>query len=429
MIAPVIPENEAARQADLDSLQMQHGCEDRYDRITRLVTQIFKVPHSTISMVDQNKQWFKSRVGVEMCSTDREISFCGHAILQDDTFIIPDALADERFRDNPLVTGNNKIRFYAGRSLKGPKGTNVGTLCLFDSKPREFSEQEEAVLVELAEMVEREFNLVNQVTLQKDLIDAQQEALELQEQINEELRRAAKYVENLLPAPAAGEISTSWHFTPSAQLGGDAFGYHWIDENHFALYGLDVAGHGVSSSLLSVSALNSIRSPELSSNDMRNPSAVLESLNRAFPMQEHDNKFFSLWYGVFHKESRQLRYACAGHPRPFMIEGCGLEGTIDINPLETGGVPIGLLPGTQYETHEAHLNPNTRLLLFSDGIFEVADENGLVGTYEEFHESLEELKVCQSGLIEAILCVQRQKAQGPFTDDVSLVEVRFGTVQ
>lgn len=130
--------------------------EQRFDRITRLASRLFNMPMSMVSLVDNDRQWFKSSTGVDVCETTRAISFCTHAIEQNDIFVIPDALNDSRFAENPLVLGAPFIRFYAGCPLKAPTGEKLGTLCVLDAKPRIFSDQDKKLLSELAIMVEEE---------------------------------------------------------------------------------------------------------------------------------------------------------------------------------------------------------------------------------------------------------------------------------
>lgn len=155
MKIPAKPENEAERLASLASFQILDTFpEDVFDEITHYAASRFNVSTALISLVDANRQWFKSCVGLEGVSqTERDVSFCAHAILDDKPFIVPDALADIRFADNPLVVGQPYIRFYAGAPLITTEGHRIGTLCLFDQKPRSLSASEEAELVELARRV------------------------------------------------------------------------------------------------------------------------------------------------------------------------------------------------------------------------------------------------------------------------------------
>jgi diguanylate cyclase (GGDEF)-like protein len=154
---PLLPHDETRRLQTLHSLNiLDTHKEDRFDRVTRLASRLFRVPIALISLVDRNRQWFKSCQGLDVTQTAREISFCGHAILQDDVFVVENAMADARFRDNPLVTGDPQIRFYAGCPLRAPGGSRVGTLCIIDRVEREFPAEDAAMLRELADMVEEE---------------------------------------------------------------------------------------------------------------------------------------------------------------------------------------------------------------------------------------------------------------------------------
>lgn len=139
------------RQLNIDSVP-----EERFDRVTRLAKRMFDVEIALLSIVERDKQWFKSNVGLETNQTGRGESFCGHAILGDEPFIIHDASIDERFRDNPLVTGEPNIRFYAGVPIKIEGGVKVGTLCVIDSKPRLFTDQQVHDLIDLAKLAESE---------------------------------------------------------------------------------------------------------------------------------------------------------------------------------------------------------------------------------------------------------------------------------
>lgn len=145
------PPNEDARIRKLDSYRiLDTPSEAAFDRITRIVADTIGVPMSLMSLVDRDRQWFKSHHGIDVDQTDRSIAFCSHAILGNDVFEIPDAKQDPRFADNPLVVGAPNIRFYAGAPLKTPDGLNMGTLCVVDSEPRTLTETERHLLSDLA---------------------------------------------------------------------------------------------------------------------------------------------------------------------------------------------------------------------------------------------------------------------------------------
>ena len=160
MQEPTQPVNESERLAALRSLGLLDSPpEQRFNRITRTAARIFDVPIALVSLVDAERQWFKSRYGLHAGETPRSVSFCGHAILQDGALVIEDALLDARFADNPLVTGVPHVRFYAGQPLTGAGGAKLGTLCLLDHAPRKFSAHDRLTLADMAGWVERELNL------------------------------------------------------------------------------------------------------------------------------------------------------------------------------------------------------------------------------------------------------------------------------
>jgi len=157
MLTPEKLENEDFRLNTLRSLNiLDTPPEERFDRLTRMAKRIFNVPIAVVSLVDANRQWFKSCVGLSVRETSRDVSFCGHAILEDGILMVSDALADKRFYDNPLVINDPYIRFYAGCPLKAPNGSKLGTLCLIDVKPRGLDDEERGLLLDLALMAEQE---------------------------------------------------------------------------------------------------------------------------------------------------------------------------------------------------------------------------------------------------------------------------------
>jgi diguanylate cyclase (GGDEF)-like protein len=164
-VAP-IPRDESTRIDTLRSLHiLDTKPEERFDRITRLAKRLFGVPIALMSLVDTNRQWFKSRQGLAAEETHRDLSFCSHAILGDDILLIPNAALDERFADNPFVTGEPHVRFYAGCPLVVSNGSKLGTLCLVDMTEREFGEEDKALLRDLARMAEQELAAIHLATM------------------------------------------------------------------------------------------------------------------------------------------------------------------------------------------------------------------------------------------------------------------------
>lgn len=435
MLVPPNPPDEPERLAALRALHMlDTPSEERFDRITRLMGRIFQVPMAFVSLVDAERQWFKSSTGLDVIQTPRSISFCGHAILSDLLLVVPDARLDSRFHDNPLVTGPTAMRFYAGQPLRGPGGHNIGTLCIADRKPRELSEREQQILVELAAIVERELGLVEAVSLQDELIatkarvaeseriraEALEQVVAGQRRLVRELDQAAAYVRSLLPVPIADPpVRTCWQYEPSSALGGDSFGYEWIDPDHFALYLLDVSGHGVGAALLSVSVVNTIRARTLRRVDFRDPSQVLSALNAAYPMEQHDGKYFTLWYGVYRPSDRHLTFAAAGHPPAVLL------GTNGAEPVELGApnLAIGMFSETEFPSDAVTVPSASHLELFSDGVFEIERPDGSMMSHADLIAYFE--KERPRGPHAVWEHVRRIVGAAPLRDDFSLLEVQF----
>lgn len=166
MQVPGKAHDESLRIHTLRSLNLlDTPAEERFDRLTRLARALFDIPVAVVSLVDADRQWFKSCDGLAARQTSRDVSFCGHAILQDGVFEIPDATLDARFSDNPLVTGEPHVRYYAGRPLKTRNGSAIGTLCLIDHQPRRLSDEQRAQLNDLAVLAEQEIEALQSATI------------------------------------------------------------------------------------------------------------------------------------------------------------------------------------------------------------------------------------------------------------------------
>lgn len=239
-----------------------------------------------------------------------------------------------------------------------------------------------------------------------------------QRALSGELGAAVRYVTSLLPQPLSGDIRTEWQFIPSADLGGDAFGYHFVDDDTFAVYLLDVCGHGLAATLLATSVLTVLRSEKLVGADFRSPASVLAALNDTFPMARHDDTYFTIWYGVFRASTRQLRFASAGHP-PALLRVAD-EPLVE---LGTDNPMIGLMPGLTFEDAARPVKPAADLFVFSDGVFEVSRADGAMSSYEEFRDALgagaaPELEDC-------VRFARALRGGASLEDDYSLVRVRF----
>ena len=170
MIEAPTPHNEAERMAALNALSVLYTpSEERFDRITRLCRNVFDVPIALVSLVGKDQQWFKSACGLNDPETPRSVSFCGHAIMGEDTFVVNDSRQDERFHDNPMVTGHPHIGFYAGQPIIDEQGHKLGTLCLFDHQPKEFDQKNCEILRELTGWVESELSVAHLNSAQQEM--------------------------------------------------------------------------------------------------------------------------------------------------------------------------------------------------------------------------------------------------------------------
>lgn len=243
-----------------------------------------------------------------------------------------------------------------------------------------------------------------------------------QARLEAELVDAARYVMSILPGQRTEHPRTDWLLVPSTELGGDSFGYHAIDDDHMAFYLLDVCGHGVGAALLSVGVINVLRASALPNAEFRDPGSVLAALNDAFPMEKQNNMFFTIWYGVYQRSSGQLRYATGGHPPAIHLRQAD-DGSTTIRQLITfGGMAIGAFPGVDYECESLVIEPGDRLLILSDGTFEVDGPDGEMLSVAE----LADFAAATGDSPQAILdWVRSFNTGGPLPDDFSLLRVGF----
>lgn len=258
--------------------------------------------------------------------------------------------------------------------------------------------------------------------------EAFQRLHESQEILQGELADAAAYVKSLLPLPLDSGISSDWRFIPSTQLGGDAFGYHWLDKRYFAIYLLDVCGHGVGAALHSISVINVLRSQNLPLTDFHEPCSVLSALNRAFQMESHNNMFFTIWYGVFDRETWQLHYASGGHPPAILLTNTANE-KMDMTELKTPGIVIGAQEDAEFHDAFYQMEQHNRLYLFSDGVYEITRKDGTMQTLQEFLELLTGAPKKEGMELDYIVrATQALQGKPVFADDFSIIEMTFDKV-
>src|SRR3954447_15755515 len=243
-----------------------------------------------------------------------------------------------------------------------------------------------------------------------------------------EVAQAARYVRSLLPEKRSkGEIRADWRFIPSTDLGGDSFGYDWLDDDHFAFYLLDVSGHGVGSALLSVSALNALRSQSLPQTDFRQPGQVLAALNRAFQMDQQNGLYFTIWYGIYQKSARRIDYSGGGHPPALLLTGPGAD-QANLKVLASQGPMIGADPDMTYATRSCQVDHFGRLYLFSDGVYEIQRTDGTMWPFHAFLEFMGRPPLPDDPESTMDRLIRRTVELGgteEYQDDFSIVEFQF----
>lgn len=334
-------DDEDARVAALAALDLlDSGPEERFDRITRLAQRLFQVPMAAVTLVDRTSTHVKSGQGMPRDVFPREESFCNVAVEQDGRTLVPDAREDPRFAALSLVTGPDQLRFYAGAPLRAPGGERVGVLCLFDKRPRELTEPEQALLDELASWV--------------------QDALAA----DEEMDRAAEVQRDLLPdgpasVPGYQLVGTC---VTSRQVGGDL--YDWYDLGGTTAVTLaDVMGKGLGAAIV-MASLRSVLRASTRHRGVRDAVEIAsESLRTDF---DRSGTFATLFHAVLEPDTGSLHYVDAGHGLALVVRADGAA-----ERTEVGGLPAGVLPDQRWPVHDLALAPGDTLVVCSDGLLDL----------------------------------------------------------
>ena len=279
------------------------------------------------------------------------------------------------------------------------------------------------------EMAELQARVRSGLRLHQASRDLQQANRDLQHQkqlLEAELAEAAEYVGSILPDQMTEPpVLIDSRFIPSRQLGGDGFDYYWLDSEHLALYLLDASGHGLRAALPTLSVLNLLRSRALPKINYYQPSDVLRGLNEMFQMTQRNDKYFTIWYGVYNRAKRQLVYSSAGHPPAILLSGTP-DSFIKVQRLKTPSLPAGMFPDADYVDECCEIAEPSTLYIFSDGIYEINQLDGTIWGLESFIELLTGCRhKISCGLDQIVQAIQAVNPKDYFDDDLSLLEIRF----
>ncbi len=333
-------QNELERLAALEELEiLDTPSEERFDRVVRLAQRLFNVPMVAISLVDRDRQWHKASTGLGWQEAPRTEAFCNRTIRQAGPYVVPDAKVDPDYATNSLVQREPGIRFYAGQPLAAPGGQLVGTLCLLDDKPRDISPGELNLLRDLADWVEKEMS------------------------IDEELVRAGEVQRRLLPqsAPSLPGYEVAGHCLTARKVGGDFFDWFPV-EQEFQVVLSDVMGKGVAAALIGATVRAVVRGASRFDD-------LGEAMNKASATLEQDladtDTFATMFCARLDPATHRLRYVDAGHGLSFLV---GPDGSL--RRLTSDGLPLGLGFGEELQVHETTVGPGETLVAVSDGLLD-----------------------------------------------------------
>lgn len=359
--------------------------EERFDRITRLTQQLFGVESAAISLMDHDRQWFKSRIAFDPAEVPRFDALCDMTMRMSEIFVVSDAKVDERFATNALLVGNPRIRFYAGYPLTTPSGERIGALCIFDPTPRTFSNSEKDLLRDIAFWVEKEVML------------------------DVELNRAKEVQRGLLPRERLElrGYEVAGGCASARAVGGDFYDWYDVDEGEaFTL--VDVMGKGMSAAIIAATVRAVLRAGSRSDDLERAVDIAADTLDSDL---HSVGIFATLFHARLNASTGQVRYIDAGHGLSFVI---GAEGTA--TRLMSEYPPLGTGIPTKWQEQSFTLEPGDTLVAISDGVLDLFG-----GTMDGLRTAEE--RVRNSSSAQAVVDGMLELAGTNPTDDVTILVV------
>lgn len=379
-----VADNEQARIMELRELNiLDTEREPEFDNLTRLASYVCQSPIAIISLVDSERQWFKSEVGLGATETSREVSFCQYTVMQDQIFEVSDATTDERFQDNPYVLGNPHIRFYAGAPLKTESGHNIGSLCVLNSKVHELTDYQREILQTLANeaVMKIELRRKNQQLeelhqaqrlILEDLQEAQNRLAEFHQSMTESITYAGRIQENFLPHEQLFKDNFSEYFiyyAPRDIVGGDFYTINRIHNKIFIAVA-DCTGHGVPGAFMTLIAINTLNKL-IDEQGLVEPSAILQALDQDISkaLNQHEESVYNrdgLDIALCVLDTEEQTLTIASGQRPVWLFQNGLMVEMEGDRFAVAG---GFHQGKkEFTSVTKKIQSGDVLYLFTDGI-------------------------------------------------------------
>ncbi|MGW5401384.1 PP2C family protein-serine/threonine phosphatase [Streptomyces sp. NPDC003952] len=354
-----------------------------FDRVAAMAARLFKVPVASITIVDEDRIWFKAAHGLDGVSEiGREPGLCGSAILADETLVIPDTLTDPVAFNNGLVTGPLAVRFYAAAPIITGDGHRLGTVNILDTKPRLITEDDTATLADLAAIVRDELEMrlaaLNALRAEQERRIEQEQARERAERDTAAIQAFASTLQRTLLPPALPVIpglELACHYATASpkDVGGDFYDVFPLDGTRWAFFLGDVCGKGPEAAAVTSLTRYTLRAAAQIDPD---PDKVLASLNTALLLDASvGTRFCTAVFGLLEpheKEGFTITLATGGHPPAYHLRG---QGKVEsVHPK--GGMLIGALAEARFASHTFHLAPGEGLLLYTDGLTEARTLGG-----------------------------------------------------
>ncbi|MEV6572982.1 GAF domain-containing SpoIIE family protein phosphatase [Streptomyces sp. NPDC051577] len=354
-----------------------------FDRVAAMAARLFKVPVASVTIVDEDRIWFKAAHGLDGVSEiGREPGLCGSAVLADETLVIPDTLTDPVACSNALVTGPMGVRFYAAAPIITGDGHRLGTVNILDTRPRLITEDDTATLADLAAIVLDELEVrlaaLNALRAEQDRRREQEEARQRAERDKSAIEAFASTLQRTLLPPALPvvpglELACHYATASPQNVGGDFYDVFPLDGKRWAFFLGDVCGKGPEAAALTSLTRYTLRAAALIDPD---PDVVLTSLNTALLLDPAiGSRFCTAVFGVLEpheKEGFNVTVATGGHPPTYHLRNSGAVEAVQ----PKGGMLIGAIDGARFASLTVHLAPGEGLLLYTDGLTEARTLGG-----------------------------------------------------